>query len=82
MISLQFSLLTMISYLTLPVVVLCSVLLCRTGGPWQGEEEALYEILETPGYDGVVVQSHIESNCSTSQAKASQVRTYLEMKII
>ena len=37
----------------------------------------LYEVLEAPGNDGVVVNCHVEGHHCAGQAQAAQVRTHL-----
>ena len=42
----------------------------------------LDKVLETPGNDGVVVESNIESHNSTGKAQTAKVGIYLQVKVI
>ena len=59
------------------IVVKTGVVFSRTAGPGEWDVETLYEILETPGDDCVVVESNIESHNSTRQTQSTQIWTDL-----
>lgn len=42
--------------------------------PWQGGLETIYEVVETPGYDGVIIQPHPERHHGTGDTYTPQIR--------